>query len=55
MGELERIQKKPINIGGEHSIGFIIPKKWVDKLGLTTDNEATLSYEENPKRIVILP
>jgi hypothetical protein len=50
---LEQLRKKPINIGGEHSIGFIIPSKWAKELGLDPERDATLTYEQG--RIVIQP
>ena len=46
MSELEKTRKKPINIGGEYSLGFIIPSKWCDHLGLDKEKEATLILED---------
>lgn len=51
----EIIRKNPINIGSEHSIGFIIPTRWVKKLELSTDREAILELHEDGIFIKVIP
>lgn len=49
----EQISKNPINIGSEHSLGFIIPARWVKKLNMSTDEEVEMQLFED--HIVIRP
>ena len=49
----EKIRKSPINIGSEHSLGFIIPAQWVKKLSMSTKKEVEIQLFED--RIVIIP
>lgn len=50
---VEKIRKEPINIGSEHSLGFIIPARWVKKLGMTTEEEVGIELYDD--HIVIRP